>query len=265
MTQQESCPEKPSHPTEGSFQGAAAVLSSLRGLLASEQGLGRLARGKGPTDWREEVQLSKVHRPGGRVGGCPNVPECQPPPAWRLWLCWLWVTLAGTLGRLGDPSCDTSPLVGEGPCGAAVGLTFACSSPFPGCPGEVRESRRLSRGSRPPQAGPGEGSLAGPSSLPLSLPAPGLGRGVEGRSATLLPGPGQQALHAVSSKDTPAAPAMDRWYLGEFLHPCPPSFSSSDTGVHPVTSKYTHQPPRSPGEAEMRRGRVSEGHLHGEP
>lgn len=41
-----------------------------------------------------------------------------------------------------------------------------------------------------------------------------LGRGVEGRSATLLPGPGQQALHAVSSKDTPAAPAMDRWYLG---------------------------------------------------
>ncbi|KAI5943305.1 Sodium/potassium-transporting ATPase subunit gamma [Manis javanica] len=49
---------------------------------------------------------------------------------------------------------------------------------------------------------------------PLFWTTDALGPGVEGRSATLLPGPGQQALHAVSSKDTPAAPAMDRWYLG---------------------------------------------------
>lgn len=90
----------------------------------------------------------------------------------------------------------------------------------------------------------GEGSLANPSSLPLFFPAPWTWLRCEAREChSFHPGPWQLVVHnSLPLRTQPATP----WTGGTWVSPLnsiPPTFSDSDTGIHPVTFKCTHQAP----------------------
>lgn len=142
---------------------------------------------------------------------------------------WLLVTFAGAPGytEASHPSV-----------GAVVCLWTFTTPLLPQVLLEVRESAPLSRGAQPSpprrasRQARGEGCVANPSSLPLSLPARGLGWAVErGRAALRIQALGHWHLTTLPLKTQPAAPAMDRWYLGECPEPRlpPPSWTQVST------------------------------------
>lgn len=147
------------------------------------------------------------------------------------------------LWHLSPPSPEVGECVkGQGP---GWGLRFVCgalSSPFLRCP---RRSESAPHSHVDPlDLGPARPQAGGPSFLLCLFLPVGLARAWSHEDTPSIPALGHQHLPTfLPLRTQPAAPAMDRWYLGESPDPRPPTFSDSNTGVCPVTFQCTSSSP----------------------
>lgn len=188
----------PPHP--GQLPRGCCCSEQSQGTPGSRTGPSRQdTAGPRPTGLEEEVELRKGW-------GDPHMPLSvslhwyQPGGRWQagalIPLALASALLASTLGHMEAAGCGISPRhprgggVCQGPAarvGAAVCLRGS-QLPLPQMPSGVRECPPLSRGSRGSWPSPPSGRRR-PLLPALSLPARGLGQGVEPRGHSFHPGP----------------------------------------------------------------------------